>query len=258
MKFPRTIQELASTYPDLVVEPSLFIKDEIVFKTDYDTFWRASESETGNPVFIKEINLPQLSKMHEISYCREISILQQLNHRFITQLIGFTISAPFYVITEFCSSGNIRSLLYNAKNKISFSGTHLSTIALSLSHALWFMHKRDLIHGNLTLDNVMLDGNKNVKICRFEYSVSSDSPILRTIPFPSMAPEMVDSTEYTSKVDVYAFGYILYEFCEGIYPFRDIPQEDLLFMIKNNSIHPPFSNATSESLKKLIHSKPSI
>ena len=88
---------------------------------------------------------------------------------------------------------------------------------------LRFIHKHDIIHGNIKLDNFMIEDNKNVKLGNFRYSSicpkgkkykgKLDSDIL------FQSPEMLNDLEYDKKTDVFSLGVVFYYLCYYQYPF---------------------------------------
>ena len=68
---------------------------------------------------------------------------------------------------------------------------------------------RGVVHRNLAARNVLIDGNKNLKISDFGLSHSR----VEYDVFGSRwsAPEVLKSKNYSSKSDVWAFGIVLWE-----------------------------------------------
>jgi len=70
--------------------------------------------------------------------------------------------------------------------------------------------------------NILLDGD-NVKLCDFGFAkqMSASTQFLNSIKGTPLyiAPEIIQKKSYTSKVDVWSLGIILYELATGRPPF---------------------------------------
>jgi serine/threonine protein kinase len=80
-----------------------------------------------------------------------------------------------------------------------------------------YVHSRDVIHRDLKPSNILLDDSHEICIGDFGSSTLATLDATRTSErgtLAYMAPEQ-QGIEYTSKVDVYSFGLILYEVVTG-------------------------------------------
>jgi serine/threonine protein kinase len=86
------------------------------------------------------------------------------------------------------------------------------------------LHKRDLIHGDLTSQNILIDENKLPVISDFGSSRKvKPEERLRTgdLGTPNyLAPEFIQAQYYDRKVDVYSYGMILWEMIVHEIPFQ--------------------------------------
>ena len=91
-------------------------------------------------------------------------------------------------------------------------------MATDIASALTFLHSHGIVHRDLKPDNILLDASDRVKICDFGEAcdVASRTKTAWRGTLSYRAPEMMSSNtedrylEYTEKVDVYAFGLILW------------------------------------------------
>jgi serine/threonine protein kinase len=96
------------------------------------------------------------------------------------------------------------------------AANHIAKIVAGIALAMRFVHSRDVIHPDLTPDNILLDWNWSVRIADFGGSASPTER--RTVDphkWPSidshyLAPEC-DDGHFTRASDVFAFGLILFE-----------------------------------------------
>jgi len=83
-----------------------------------------------------------------------------------------------------------------------------------------------MMHRDLKSANILLDENYfHCKICDFGVSKTRNEDVKNTIAPGTLrwtAPEQMISETYTEKVDVYAFGTILFEMVANDIPLKDL------------------------------------
>jgi serine/threonine protein kinase len=119
-----------------------------------------------------------------------------------------------------------------------------------------FLHDSAIIHRDLKLENVLLDENLEPKVCDFGFSKIVDvtnakrhSMIGGTPRF--MAPELHEERPFDFKIDVYAFGMLMYEVVTKIVPFADVTDTDLGEQVMDG-VRPPFPENCSPAFQTLI------
>lgn len=108
--------------------------------------------------------------------------------------------------------------------------------------ALNYMHKQNMSHRDLKLDNIMchneLDGDLDVKITDFGFAClfsPSDKMDLSLGTPMYMAPELVNDKEYDQRVDVWALGCIVYILLTGSPPFSGVTTDEMSESILNKN-----------------------
>lgn len=97
-------------------------------------------------------------------------------------------------------------------------------IAKGIARGLLYLHHNlNIIHGNLTSSNVLLDEHTNAKISDFGISrlmtaAANSSVIAAAGALGYRAPELSKLKKATTKTDVYSFGVILLELLTGKSP----------------------------------------
>ena len=87
-----------------------------------------------------------------------------------------------------------------------------------------YIHNQKIIHRDLKLGNIFIDGKLNVKIGDFGLATKLEFPreCKRTVcGTPNyIAPEVLDGRGYHFEVDIWSVGVILYTLYFGIPPFE--------------------------------------
>jgi serine/threonine protein kinase len=149
-------------------------------------------------------------------FIREIEILLQMSHPCIVSLAGYSMPTkdhPARLATFFVDGCSLSSVLMS--NSDWWAGTVKSIAVVGIVIGMNYVHSRGIVHRDLKPSNILLDKETHqVHICDFGSSrlFSVESTLTQRIGTPQyMAPEMYGEEEYDFKVDVFAFGLILYE-----------------------------------------------
>ena len=157
---------------------------------------------------------------------RETDMLSSLNHPNIVEKFGFCLD-PVCVLMEKAPLGNLYEKLMDTEVEISRAvRVH---IACQVASALSYLHRRDIIYRTLKASSILLWSldfkcDASIKLANFERAAyQSPSVLMSKITFSSYpAPEMLRYSfgeEYTEKVDIYAFGILLYELVTRWQPY---------------------------------------
>lgn len=97
-------------------------------------------------------------------------------------------------------------------------------MAVGIAKAIQYLHSREVIHRDLKARNVLLTKRLQPKLIDFGASrLISPFDMSAGVGTPFWtAPEVLESTEYTEKADIYSFGVLLTELdtCEA--PFHSV------------------------------------
>jgi serine/threonine protein kinase len=206
----------------------------------------------------------------EESIQREIDILKTLNHPLVVRIresMSGAVNRNEAVVTEFVENGSLADHLPDAKNgdlcRLSGS-TRIMRIISGIVLAMRFLHSQNVIHRDLTPDNILLDWDWNVRICDFGYSVSPDHPqpllpigqkaaeFWRTLDWHYLSPECaLDIT--VPEGDVFSFGLILYELIIGrpVFP-KCVSAYTVMMMLSKDNWHPDIPDDVNPAAAILI------
>lgn len=89
-----------------------------------------------------------------------------------------------------------------------------------------YLHKKNIAHRDIKLENILLDQSNTIKIIDFGFSILMQKDRLLNVfcGTPSyMSPELATKKDYQGwHADVWALGVLLYVFLCGKFPFRGI------------------------------------
>ena len=191
------------------------------FSEIYESQW------LGVPVAVKVIFDPKITEELKEEFNNEIEKLFILRHPYIIQLYGITDkdkSQKLAVITELAPKGSLFDYLHkNPKTKNNLSLEFKNKISKQLICTMAYIHSRGFVHRDLKTQNILLDKNLDMKMCDFgltklKSELNSGSGQFAGTPC-YMAPELFDRKYYDEKVDVFAFGTVLWEIYSQKIPY---------------------------------------
>lgn len=149
------------------------------------------------PVIAKVMNVVATDK----DFRRVVSTLGAMHHRHLVSIKGFCFESEHAIlIYEYVPNGSLDNWLFNMEQaQVERSWQQRLDIALGVARALAYLHlecQTCVSHGNLKLENVMLDEKLVPKVTDFG---------LRSL----LAKETASSSESPSERDIYMFGEML-------------------------------------------------
>ncbi|KAJ6226384.1 serine/threonine-protein kinase tnni3k-related [Anaeramoeba flamelloides] len=192
----------------------------------------------GNTVAIAKVKQSkQFTETQIEEFEKEISVLCTLNHPQIVRFYGGCTQNPnkLLLVSEYCSGGDLFSILHS--KYVNLSGASKVKIALDIAKGIQYLHAKNFVHRDLKTPNVLLDGSRIAKITDFGLSktmdVSSTFSNNTIVGTPRwMAPELLRAERnYTNKVDIYAFGIMLWELSTRRTPFAKYNPFELLMHV---------------------------
>nr|DAD39427.1 TPA_asm: hypothetical protein HUJ06_013750 [Nelumbo nucifera] len=194
----------------------------------------------GRPVLVKKFH----AAIHREASINEVTILTQLYHENVLELIGYsskTTNFPIHVYEFACSIGFLSDHIYIDDNDPSTPGNELLPwetrlrIVSKIADAVTYIHTaagRPIIHANIKPSNILLDERYFPSLFGFESSIwipLGETSVLLTTEDDAtrhtttavmgapgyVDPELILTSRLTEKSDVYSFGIVLQEILTG-------------------------------------------
>ncbi len=221
-----TSGELVSVYPWTLTNFEINI-DDVPFNKGYDGEIYRGTWLKSTKVAIKRINLDKLKTEDFINI---VNIWYNMRHEYLIPLYGASYCNEYgYYVMPYIENGSVIKYLDNVK----WDAFEINRIIYEISVGMYYMHTRSYCHGDLKLNNILIDDNKHVKIIDFDLVLNNDRNNIRSVRW--CPPEIFDKDilEINKfKHDVYSFGFLCYEiFTQGRIPFDVINEKDLIKQI---------------------------
>lgn len=181
----------------------------------------------------------------------ERNILMKVDHLMIVKLVKtFKDNLRIYFLMEF-----IRGIdLFDLQSKISlvpYNDCRFFTACIVL--ILEFLHRNDIIYRDLKPENLLVDEEGYIKIIDFGSAKIVKGKTYTSLGTPHyMAPEVMTGTGYTSSVDWWSLGIIMYEMLEGIVPFGPHEEDPISIYEKVMDHNLIFNNISEPEAKSII------
>nr|AEO18237.1 Bti9 [Nicotiana benthamiana] len=151
-------------------------------------------------------------------FLAELKVLTHVHHLNLVRLIGYCVEGSLFLVYEYVENGNIgQHLRGTGRDPLPWSSR--VQIALDSARGLEYIHEHTVpvyIHRDIKTANILIDKNFHAKVADFGLTklteVGSSSLQTRLVgTFGYMPPEYAQYGDVSPKVDVYAFGVVLYE-----------------------------------------------
>ncbi|EDZ68926.1 YPL153Cp-like protein [Saccharomyces cerevisiae AWRI1631] len=228
------------------------IIDEVVGQGAFATVKKAIERTTGKTFAVKIISKRKvIGNMDGVT--RELEVLQKLNHPRIVRLKGFyEDTESYYMVMEFVSGGDLMDFVAAHGAVGEDAGREISRQILT---AIKYIHSMGISHRDLKPDNILIEQDDPVlvKITDFGLAkVQGNGSFMKTFcgTLAYVAPEVIrgkdtsvspdeyeERNEYSSLVDMWSMGCLVYVILTGHLPFSGSTQDQLYKQIGRGSYH---------------------
>ncbi|KAI9118783.1 hypothetical protein K1719_010228 [Acacia pycnantha] len=195
------------------------------------------------------------AQLMEQQFQQEVMMLATLKHPNIVRFIGACHKPKVWcIVTEYAKGGSVRQFLMKRQNR-SVPLKLAVKQALDVARGMAYVHGLQLIHRDLKSDNLLIFGDKSIKIADFgvaRIEVQTEGMTPETGTYRWMAPEMIQHRPYTQKVDVYSFGIVLWELITGMLPFQNMTAVQAAFAVVNRNVRPTIPNDCLPILRDIM------
>ena len=179
------------------------------------------DNKTGEEIAMK--SLPQMKGRDSfVGFEKEINALQRMHHRCVLMMFGHCFTDQSLNIgMALMSGGSLADAIRDQPDW--FRPTDKAVIAVGIALGMKHIHEKGIIHRDLKPANILLDEFHLPRVADFGCCRFVDAGVTQTAGVGTplyMAPEQGDRN-YTNKVDVFAFGGVLYEIVTGKRMFHD-------------------------------------
>lgn len=173
-------------------------------------------------VAIKIVDRKQLVDPNEHKRMqREIRVMKHLQHESVVKLFEVVETEAFlYLVMENCPNG---TLLDHVRGKKKLQEAEAAYLLQQIVAGLQHCHKREVVHRDIKLENILVSSDYEMKIIDFGLSAFFlPGKMLRVhCGSPSYAaPEIVARKQYeAAPVDVWSLGIVFFAMLSGYLPF---------------------------------------
>ncbi|RHN57369.1 putative protein kinase RLK-Pelle-LysM family [Medicago truncatula] len=200
----------------------------------------------------KKVAIKKMKTQATREFLSELKVLTSVRHLNLVHLIGYCVEGFLFLVYEYMENGNLSQHLHNSEKELMTLSRRMK-IALDVARGLEYIHDHSVpvyIHRDIKSDNILLNKNFNGKIADFgltkltNIANSTDNTNHMAGTFGYMPPENAYG-RISRKMDVYAFGVVLYEL---------ISAKAAVIMIDKNEFesHEIKTNESTDEYKSLV------
>ncbi|RZB90000.1 Chitin elicitor receptor kinase 1 isoform A [Glycine soja] len=171
---------------------------------------------------LKKAAIKKMDMQASNEFLAELKVLTHVHHLNLERLIRYCVEGSLFLVYEYIENGYLsQHLRGSGRDPLTWAAR--VQIALDAARGLEYIHEHTVpvyIHRDIKSANILIDKNFRAKVADFgltkltEYGSSSlHTRLVGT--FGYMPPEYAQYGDVSSKIDVYAFGVVLYELISG-------------------------------------------
>ncbi|XP_026355090.1 serine/threonine-protein kinase PLK4 [Ursus arctos] len=192
-------------------------------KGSFAGVYRAESIHTGLEVAIKMIDKKAMYKAGMVQRVQnEVKIHCQLKHPSILELYNYFEDSNYvYLVLEMCHNGEMNRYLKNRMKP--FSENEARHFMHQIITGMLYLHSHGILHRDLTLSNLLLTRNMNIKIADFGLATQLKMPHEKHYTLcgtPNyISPEIATRSAHGLESDVWSLGCMFYTLLIGRPPF---------------------------------------
>ncbi|KAK4489311.1 hypothetical protein RD792_005115 [Penstemon davidsonii] len=205
---------------------------EIMGKSTYGTVYKAT-MEDGIQVAVKRLREKITKGQREFE--TEVNFLGKIRHINLLALRAYYLGpkGEKLLVFDYMTKGSLATFLHARAPDTPIDWSTRMKIAKGMTRGLLYLHNNvNIIHGNLTSSNVLLDEHINAKIADYGLSrlmtAAANANVITTAgALGYRAPELSKLKKASTKTDIYSLGVIILELLTGKSPGEAMDGVDL-------------------------------
>ncbi|VWU52225.1 serine/threonine protein kinase [Hepatocystis sp. ex Piliocolobus tephrosceles] len=250
--------EIKKNYLLSLMEKSFIINDYIVEQKigsgGFGIVFQAMHIQTKQKValkFIPKCNFLDVTDVHRVFI--EIQTLRNLNHTNVIKMYNVNHFHNYIcLIMEYAINGDLKK--YILKNNGYLNEQQVHNIFIQVVKGVYYCHSKHIVHRDIKLENILLDGDMNCKIADFglsdfvnvDQSIKTEAGTKNYIPPEVIFNEAINYSVF--KVDIWSLGVLLFIMSQGYPPFNCTDKNFKDYDITKVK----YANEISSELKDLI------
>ncbi|KAF6152664.1 hypothetical protein GIB67_008101 [Kingdonia uniflora] len=206
---------------------------EIMGKSTYGTVYKAT-LEDGAHVAVKRLREKIAKSLREFE--TEVNVVGKIRHPNLLALRAYYVGpkGEKLLVFDYMPRGSLAAFLHAHAPESPIDWLTRMNIIMGAARGLSYLHThQNMVHGNLTSQNILLDEQGNTKISdyglsRLMTSAANSNVIATASALGYRAPELSKLKKASTKTDVYSLGVIMLELLTGKSPGEmngvDLPQ----------------------------------
>ncbi|XP_058794840.1 serine/threonine-protein kinase PLK4 [Phymastichus coffea] len=192
-------------------------------KGGFASVYLAKCKKTGREVAIKMIDKKLMQAAGMVGRVRqEVAIHSRLKHPSILELYTFFEDSNYvYLVLELCHKGELQRHLKERARP--FSEQDAGHIIKQVVQGLLYLHSHQILHRDMSLSNLLLTNDMQVKIADFGLATQLSRPDEKHLTMcgtPNfISPEVATRSSHGLEADVWGLGCMLYTLLVGKPPF---------------------------------------
>eukprot|EP01103_Thecamoeba_quadrilineata_P005776 TRINITY_DN15533_c0_g1_i1.p1 TRINITY_DN15533_c0_g1~~TRINITY_DN15533_c0_g1_i1.p1 ORF type:complete len:547 (+),score=87.61 TRINITY_DN15533_c0_g1_i1:33-1673(+) len=179
-------------------------------------------------VALKILKKPFLS--NETSILNEIMMMKSCQHENIVNYVhSYLFCNKVWIVMEYCDGGTLFQLLSQMK----LCEGQMALICRQILMGLQYLHNLNRVHRDIKSENILFNVNGLVKLADLGLCANlAEEGKTQSLAGSRywMAPEMIKRHPYDVKVDIWSFGAVCIEMCDGTPPYYKHRSTKALFL----------------------------
>uniref|UniRef100_A0AAG5D598 Serine/threonine-protein kinase PLK4 n=1 Tax=Anopheles atroparvus TaxID=41427 RepID=A0AAG5D598_ANOAO len=237
---------------------------EILGKGGFASVYRGKCLRTGVFVAIKMINKQAMHSSGMANRVRqEVAIHSKLKHPSILELYTFFEDLNYvYLVLELSENGELQQ--YLRKRQIPFDEYEAALVLRQVVDGLLYLHSHQILHRDMSLSNLLLTKEMNIKIADFGLATELTKPDEKHLTLcgtPNyISPEVASRASHGLPADVWGLGCMLYTLLVGKPPFDTNGVKSTLTRVVMSSYSMPvhISSNARDLIDRLLQKNPNV